>query len=237
MKAKIWYLFHSGFAVQTERHFLVFDYWMQRPKGKGLDCGVIDPTALSGHDVIAFVSHSHRDHFNREILSWGKDISTLRYVLSDDIPAVQGAIMMGPGQVRTQQDFTVETLASNDAGVAFIVEIDGLCIYHAGDLNWWHWEGEPDGDNEDMAALYKEQISLIGDRHVDLAFIPVDPRLEEQYAWGINHFMQAVDVRWAVPMHFGKVASIIDRLMRDGSSAEYRDKILKLIERGATAEI
>jgi len=237
LRAKIWYLYHSGFAVQTSDHFLIFDYWKQSPKGKGLDSGVINPAALSGKDVIVFVSHSHGDHFNRNILSWGAYIPKLRYVLSNDIRAVPGSIMIGPGQTRTQQDFTVAALKSNDAGVAFIIEIDGLCIYHAGDLNWWHWVGDTDEENAELAEIYMEQISLLGGRRIDLAFVPVDPRLGGQYAWGINYFMEHVDARCAVPMHFGNNSAVVERLLRDESSEPYRDKILRLTERGATAEI
>jgi L-ascorbate metabolism protein UlaG (beta-lactamase superfamily) len=237
MNAKVWYLYHSGFAVQTANHFLVFDYWKQSPKGKGLDHGVIDPMALKEHDVIVFISHNHGDHYNRNILNWGETIPKLRLVLSDDIPAVPGANMIGANKKISQHDFTVETLKSNDEGVAFIVEIDGLCIYHAGDLNWWHWEGEPDDENEDMAASYKSQISLMRDKKIDLAFVPVDPRLEEQYAWGINYLMETVDIQWVVPMHFGNDGSIVDRLLRDKASVGYRDRVLRITERGAKVEI
>ena len=237
MNAKIWYLYHSGFAVQTNEHFLIFDYWKQRPKGKGLDCGVIDPATLTESDVIVFVSHNHGDHYNRSILDWGQIIPKLRLVLSDDIPYVPGALMVGQGMRLSQGDFTLETLASNDEGVAFVLDIDGLCIYHAGDLNWWHWEGEPDDYNEGMAASYKSQIALLKNRCIDIAFVPVDPRLEEQYAWGINHLMQTVDVRHVIPMHFGNDGSIVERLLLDDSSKEYRDRVMRLTGRGDSAEI
>jgi len=237
MKARIWYLYHSGFAVQTVEHFLIFDYWKQRPKGKGLESGVIDPAALVEHDVIAFVSHSHSDHYNREISNWRHIIPKFRLVLSDDIPNLPGALMVGQGTRLVHNDFKLETLASNDEGVAFVVDIDGLCIYHAGDLNWWHWEGEPDDYNEGMAASYKLQIALLSNRCIDIAFVPVDPRLEKQYAWGINHLMQTVDVRHVIPMHFGNDGYIVDRLLNDDDSIKYREKIIKLVERGASVEV
>ena len=237
MNARIWYLYHSGFAVQTAEHFLIFDYWKQRPKGKGLESGVIDPNELSEYDVIVFVSHNHGDHFNRSILDWGQVIPKLRLVISDDISNIPGALMIGQGKRAELHDFKLETLASNDEGVAFVVDIDGLCIYHAGDLNWWHWEGEPDDYNEDMAASYKSQIALLSSRSIDLAFVPVDPRLEKQYAWGINFLMQTVDVRHVIPMHFGNDWSIVDRLLQDEVSKGYREKIIKLVERGASAVI
>lgn len=31
---------------------------------------------------------------------------------------------------------------STDEGVAFLVTAEGRTVFHAGDLNWWHWEGE-----------------------------------------------------------------------------------------------
>ena len=237
MNARIWYLFHSGFAVRTAGHVLIFDYWRQRPKGKGFESGVVNPDDLKEDDVIVFASHRHGDHYNRDNLSLGKTIPKLRLVLSDDIRAVPGALMIGAGKTESQSDFTVQTLKSNDEGVAFVVDVDGLCIYHAGDLNWWHWEGEPDDYNADMAASYKAQIALLSGRRIDAAFVPVDPRLGDQYAWGINHLMQSADVRWVVPMHFGSDVSIVSRLLRDEASIGYRDKILALTERGASAEI
>ena len=237
MIAKIWYLYHSGFAVQTAKHFLIFDYWKQRPKGVGLDSGVIDPLALVGHDVVVFVSHSHSDHYNRSVLEWGKTVPKLRLVLSDDIKPAPGALMIGPNNRYTQSDFSIETLKSNDEGVAFIVNIDELCIYHAGDLNWWHWEGEPDDENKEMAASYKSEISRLQGMTIDLAFVPVDPRLGKQYAWGINHLMETVDVRRVVPMHFGNDTAIVERLLNDKASEGYREKIIRFDMRGASVEI
>ena len=58
-------------------------------------------------------------------------------------------------------------------GIAFLVRCDGITLFHAGDLNWWHWEGEPDGENREMGAL--QAADQAGGRKIDLAFIPVDP--------------------------------------------------------------
>ena len=237
MRAKIWYLYHSGFAVETADHFLVFDYWRNTPKGKGLEDGVIDTTAIKDKDVIAFASHKHGDHFIREILHWYRDIPKLRLILSDDIPPDEHAVMIGAGASLEQPDFTLRTLKSTDEGVAFLLDIDGLCIYHAGDLNWWHWEGEPDSDNADMAQGYKGQIALLAGSAIDLAFVTLDPRQEAQYAWGFDYLMRTVEVRHAVPMHFGNESSVVGRLLRDPLSQGYRDRIIRLTRRGGSAEI
>ena len=232
MGACIWYLYHSGFALRTVRHFLVFDYFRSKPKSGGLESGVIDPVALRDDDVVVFASHGHGDHFNRKILGWKDDIPKLRVILSDDIRFAEGAFMIGPGSSLTLPDLTVQTLASNDEGVAFIVDVDDLRIYHAGDLNWWHWEGEPDDDNEGMAASYKSQIGRLAGMTIDIAFVPVDPRLGDQYAWGIDYLMRTADVRYAVPMHFGDDSSVLSRLLEDPVSLGYRDRILGFARRG-----
>ena len=48
----------------------------------------------------------------------------------------------------------IASLKSTDEGVAFVVWAEGHSIYHAGDLNWWHWEGEPFPFNENMVTRY-----------------------------------------------------------------------------------
>jgi len=236
MSAKVWYLFQSGFAVQTGGHFLIFDYWRDRPKGEGLESGVIDPAALRSHDVAVFISHRHADHYNRKIHTWRHEIPKLRIILSDDIRAVDGALTIGAGSTLAHPDLTVQTLASNDEGVAFVVDVDGMRIYHAGDLNWWHWEGEPDDYNEGMAASYKSQIDKLSGNPIDLAFVPVDPRLNEQYAWGIDYLMRTADVRHVIPMHFGIDASVVRRLLEDPISQSYRDRISGFTKRGEMKE-
>ncbi len=98
-KMKVWYLYHSGYAVETDECLLVFDYWQDTPigDGRGLENGVFDPVhwltkAVHNSEdgfippVIVFSSHKHGDHFNPEILAWQNTIPTIRYVLSQDIP-------------------------------------------------------------------------------------------------------------------------------------------------------
>lgn len=233
---KIWYLYHSGFAVDTGAHVLIFDYWRDTPHGGSLEDGVIDPKALRDRDVLVFASHRHGDHYNKAIFQWGREIQSLRIILSDDIPHAPGTLRIAPNSRLEQPDCIVETLRSTDEGVAFLVELDGLRIYHAGDLNWWHWEGEPDAYNRDMAANYHRQIALLGRNPINLAFVPVDPRLGEQYAWGLDYLMKTANVVCAAPMHFGDEASVVERLLADSVTLSYRDRILPFTQRGQMAE-
>ena len=85
---------------------------------------------------------------------------------------------------------TVETLPSTDEGVAFLVTADGKTIFHAGDLNWWHWEGEPDPWNSDMEKAFQVYAEPLRGRAIDLAMLPLDPRLNRDGFRGPKHFLE-----------------------------------------------
>ena len=236
MKAKVWYLAHSGFAVQTESSFLIFDYYLDEPKGGTIEQGVIDPKELAEKNVIVFVSHNHDDHFNPVIFEWQKTIPNIKYILSNDISEIPNAIMIGPDDTVEQEDLVVKTYRSTDEGVAFLVQIDGLAIYHAGDLNWWHWEGEPETYNIKMADDYKKQIDLLAGERIDLAFVPLDPRQERQYDWGVKYLLERNNVPYVVPMHFWNQPDVIDRLLVEPYMSCHANRICPLRHRGQYLE-
>lgn len=235
--AEIWYLEHSGFAVKTSEHFLIFDYYDDTPAGvdRSLATGVINPDELQNENVFVFSSHHHSDHFKSKILNWSKQIPQIHYILSYDIRAAKtekNCTAAFPGKEYQCGDVKIRTLESTDEGVAFIVEVDGITIYHAGDLNWWHWEGEPDTKNENMAKAYKMQIDTLKDLQIDIAFVPVDPRLEKQYLLGLDYFIRATRTNIVFPMHFWKDYSIFDRINKDPAASDYANKINRITHRG-----
>lgn len=235
--AKVWYLFHSGFAVKTKGHFLIFDYYLDTAASgeRSLDAGVINPEEIKDADVVVFSSHKHGDHFNPVILSWAKEIKKIRYVLSRDIKSkriTEEVSYVHPGNQYDLGDMNITVLKSTDAGGAFLVHCDGLTIYHAGDLNWWHWIGEPEGENKTMGINYKKQIDTLKGERIHLAFVPVDPRLEGTYLWGLDYFMQTVGANKVFPMHFGEDYSIFEWLKQDERAAGYLNKIVEISRRG-----
>jgi L-ascorbate metabolism protein UlaG (beta-lactamase superfamily) len=239
--AEVWYLFNSGFAIKTGGRMLLFDYYNFSPfkKYKGMDGGVVDPEELRGLDVTVFASHAHMDHFVPSILKWGRELKNLRYVLSYDIDSGQtpNVTTAYPNAEYRSDSIMIRTLKSTDEGVAFIAELDGLKIYHAGDLNWWHWAGEPDGDNRAMAEAYKAEIDKLKGETFDIAFVPVDPRLENEYLWGLDYFMKACDAKVIFPMHFRNAYSIFGRMMKDPATERYRDRVVSITRRGERFEV
>lgn len=232
---KVTYLYHSGFAVELEKHIFVFDYM----KGKLPDWD-------GRKEIIFFASHKHPDHFVMDIFQWFGKYENLRYVLGSDIklsdkylerngvdPCVK-TVITSAGKNRTLElgDVKIETLRSTDEGVAFIVCTEGKTIYHAGDLNWWHWEGEADSWNTQMEKDYKKEISLIDGRHFDVAFVPLDPRLEWAYGLGMQEFLEHTDTDHVFPMHMWDDYRIIDKYKKSDKGRQYADKVMEISRPG-----
>lgn len=222
---KITYIRHSGFAVEYEEYVLIFDYYKGRL-----------PRFEKDKKIYVFASHSHHDHFQKEIFEWECEYPKIRYILSDDIRAErrENRIFLGPDESCEVDGIRIKTLRSTDEGVAFFVSVrsevtsETKYIYHAGDLNWWHWEEEGEAYNQEMKENYQCFLAPLEGVHVDVAFVPVDPRLEDAYYWGIDWFMRHTDTELVVPMHMWERYEILDRLMAQPETEAYRDKIMKL---------
>ena len=231
-EADIWYIGHSGFAVKTRNNLLIFDYHRERDLKHGADSGFVASLLRKPENdhVFVFVSHSHPDHFNPAIFGWQNINPAIEYILSYDIKDVKQppkATIVYPGRTYTIKGVKVEVFGSTDEGVSFLVSCDEKSIFHAGDLNWWHWKGEPEQDNRAMETGYKKEIDLLGQRKIDYAFIPVDPRLEEFYHLGLLYFLQVTGSSFVFPMHFWEDYSIFESLKKD-LPAMYQKNIVEI---------
>ena len=131
----------------------------------------------------------------------------------------------------------VQTLHSTDEGVAFIVYMEDKVIYHAGDLNWWHWEEETESYNEQMRQDYQREIDKLKDIVIDIAFVPLDPRQENQYAWGMDYFMKHTHTKYVFPMHMWGDYEIYDRLMENPEAEPYKERVIEVKEPGQVFEV
>ncbi|NLJ40937.1 MAG: MBL fold metallo-hydrolase [Clostridiales bacterium] len=216
-KAEIYYLFHSGFAVKLKNRLLIFDYYMDENKNgkKGLDGGTISEEDIKSADsVFVFVSHSHFDHFNPIVFDWQKANDNIHYFLSYEVktPATSPRYHnLYPHEEYDNGDIKVKAYGSTDLGVSFLVDIDGLRIFHAGDLNCWFWYNgstvQQLGAAKDMFLNELDQIEGVD---IDIAFFPVDPRLEDYFFLGGEYFIKRFYPKLFVPMHFGRRTDITD---------------------------
>ncbi len=187
------HIFHSGFTVETENFYLIFDYY----KGD---------ISLKNKKTIVFSTHSHEDHFNPLILGWKDMKENISYILSSDIDVENedGKIhIMKPYEKLELDNIKIKTFGSTDTGVSFLVNVDNINIFHAGDLNWWYWEEDTKEEKVNMEKAFKEEISKIKNFNVDIAFFPVDPRLGNAFSLGGEYFIKEVNPKYFIPMHFG----------------------------------
>ena len=243
MKASVTYLHHSGFLLELERAYFLFDWWQEEL-----------PAMDVKKPLYVLVSHSHRDHFSPRIFDLADRFEDVIFILSDDIdraqvpgeilhhshncfseinenPEAQGCgnqnsgtqscgIQNGGTQIRTFflkpheswqiGELLVQTLLSNDLGIGFWCEAEGVTFYHAGDLNNWDWDDdEEDAANAEQYHKELERITKInGGVIVDIAFVPVDPRLRQNYWMGLADFLKYCQAKWVFPMHFGDDFSV-----------------------------
>lgn len=226
------FLAHSGFLVETESRCLLFDWW------KG------ELPSLPDKPLTVFASHRHEDHFHSHIFTLDNGTRDVMFVLSKDIrlsaahrkkwdvcdETAAKCHSLGGGETLSEPGFHVETLRSTDQGVAFVVDCDGTTIYHAGDLNWWHWNEQDDAWNHDMECRFKRCIEPLRGRHLSLAMVPLDPRQEDAYDRGLLYLLELADVEQVLPMHQWEDFSLTERFKI--ARPEFAGKILEITENG-----
>lgn len=221
---EITYLYHSGFLAETGHTVLIFDYFTGNGKHTSVDI-----SKYSDKKIYVFVSHAHEDHFDKAILQWEKDVT---YILSSDVFVPQDfqgkVIFMKPHEKIDVDDIEISTLQSNDEGVAFLVKADGKTLYHGGDLNWWHWDGESEAFLQDIARSYCNETDKLKGEQIDAAFVAADPRLAERYDMAVDYFMDKVGAEALFPMHFWGDFSVCQKL----KEKPYGSHIMPIIEEG-----
>lgn len=211
------YIHHSCFLVETARRYYLFDYF----KGEL-------PSLDSEKEIVVFASHNHSDHYDPTVF----DILKVRQMrcsayLSKDIPPKRYPDGIPVTKVHANRDYflpdgtKIHTLLSTDVGVAFLIEDTEGTIYHAGDLNDWYWEGEPEQDNRQMTGSYRAQIRNLS--RADIAFVVLDPRQEDHYADGMLYFLRHVDCPRVYPMHYWEKPEVISKFT--GEYPEYQSRI------------
>ena len=215
IQAKIYYLYHSGFAIKTKNHFLIFDDYKEPIENDKTNKGValLSPENIRDmKNIFVFASHSHEDHFNSSILKWEDYNHNIKYIFSKDITIHKHKLsynFIGEGEEKSFDDVYVKAYGSTDIGISFLVKVDGLTIFHAGDLNWWQWKEDSLEEQALAEASFKAKIEkLKEEKSIDIAFFPVDPRLQEYYYKGGEYFAKEIHPKLFLPMHFGNDVGI-----------------------------
>lgn len=220
MNIKIYYVYHSCFILELSSCYMMFDYYKHYNYKKGQDIdfnSLLENILESNKAFYIFSSHGHGDHFNKKIFEYNSPKTT--YILSDDIKKsnflskkinlpkelIDNIKFISSGQSFNIGNLKISTFSSTDLGLSFIIEVEDITIFYAGDLNWWAWSDDTEEEAKYMEDLFKGIINEVKntDKSIDIAFFPVDQRLEQSYDMGANYFIKHLKPKYFIPMHFG----------------------------------
>ena len=202
----IYYIYHSGFVLELEKSILIFDFYRIPTDKKNEEENFISKfIKRTDKKVYVFSSHSHSDHFNKEILKWLNLNENIKYILSDDIKIHKhkNFYFTKEGDSFELDNLKISTFGSTDLGSSFYVNVEDKNIFHSGDLHLWHWEDDTLEEEKTMYDAYMSELEKIKklDR-IDIAFVPVDPRLGVNTLEGVELFYKVLKPKLIVPMHF-----------------------------------
>ncbi len=235
------FIHHSCFIVELDTKVLVFDYFDGDRIGGYHFSGIL-PQYDADTPMYFFASHKHQDHFDMDIYRQAERYENIHFIISKDAklspnfmkkhgidPAVREKITY----VTNNEEYVVDdvkicTYLSTDAGVAFAVEADGKHIYHAGDLHDWFWEGAGDLVNGKLERGYKHQINRMADTYFDVAFVVLDPRLEQHKFKGFDYFLKNVSAKYVFPMHCWQEFGIVDEYLSRISNPAFMGRIMRV---------
>ena len=208
-KLTVTYYHHSGFSVAMDDILLVFDYWTGEHGELPEDKRITVDFLKQFRQVYVFISHEHPDHLDPVVFTWRSE-APVTYIVSADMPVGTRGKRMAPGDSLTlSPEVSVKAFDSTDLGVSFLVDIQGVHVFHAGDLNFWHWREESTvKEIEEADDAFRQAVEPIAREKIDLAFFPVDARQGLMYDAGANYFIMCVKPRLLIPMHFWGRAEI-----------------------------
>lgn len=238
---QVTYVQHSCFVVEVSEAILVFDYFSESAIAEIGYQGKMPPLNPD-KQIYVFASHSHKDHFSLEVLRWAKVYPHITYILSKDIRLGKNYLLRNhipldirehirfvtPKNVYQVDGLRIETLRSTDAGVAFVVEVEGMTFYHAGDLHWWNGGERDELYAQTIGAAYKKEIRCLSNYHIDVAFVVLDPRMGSGYYLGMEYFLLHVDADVVFPMHLWRDYALITRFKRRPETIALSKKVVEL---------
>ena len=249
---KVYYLFHSCFLVEFEDKYLLFDYFDKSVVADTVEYRGSLPQLDLAKRLYVFASHSHKDHYSVSILGLKDLYPNTQFILSKDIRLGANYLLRNgysldikksitfvkPDCKYTVDDVNISTLRSNDSGVAFVVECNGRRIYHAGDLNWWNVEGRGELYGEQYGREYKRALRHIENRHFDVGFVVLDPRMSEDgYFLGMDYFIKNIECDHIFPMHIWGQYQWVSRFKGRPDIANLKDRVIDIDQESMIFEI
>ena len=234
----ITHYYHSGFSVAWNRVLFVFDYWRGEQDELPVQAQLLEEELKTYDRVFVMISHEHPDHLDPIVFTW-RDFAETKYFIASDMPVGTRGKRMAPGMTcELMPDVTLTAFDSTDLGVSYLLNVNGFRVFHAGDLNFWHWRDESTmKEIEEADTEFRKAIAPLCGIPVDLAFFPRDPRQGSAgpvdcgvrhfsggaRTWidvwrGADYFILSVKPRLLIPMHYFRRTDIAEEYARTATN-------------------
>lgn len=204
MNRDLYFIHHSSYLYVSASSMLLFDYY----------------GTSSIQDLIAqypekhlyiFSTHSHGDHYSKDVHTLFREHPAgVSYIFHEEVRHAvpqkyqDEVTYIDTGEEKSRDSLKVKAYGSTDLGGSFYIEDETFRIFHAGDLNNWHWNEEASLEyiqiyeeqwHKELAVLQRDGLSL------DLLMFPTDLRLGKDYLKGLKELMAVVPCKNLAPMH------------------------------------
>ncbi len=229
------YVWHDCFIYSNGTIAIIFDFWKdpllcgsgnRNHENRERDdfSHLMQKIMAESKQIYVVVSHHHKDHYTKKIFDWSRKFPGIKYILSKDVakyarhiltkdsiysgikPDPENVFVVRPGEVFCDESLKIEAFDSTDIGNSYAVTVNGIKIFHAGDLNAWIWKDEStESEISEALKTYESILDKIVSKYpeFDMAMFPVDSRLGTDYFTGAKIFLEKICVRHFFPMHFG----------------------------------
>lgn len=241
------YVYHSCCAIEFDSFSVIIDYYKDTFENDKEENGgwVAEYLLKKKKPLYVLCTHSHADHFNQEVLSWDKDKSDITYIFSQEIEnTFKGTLKedkihyLDKLQLFEDNNLTIQAFGSTDAGASFYIQHKDKKIFHAGDLNNWHWNEEV---SKDESFVFENQyiceLELVAEvvKELDIVMFPLDPRLGKDFMLGGEQFIRKIKTDNLLPLHFGDNYNLIKQFEPIAQKANC--KLLQLEHTGQSFKI
>lgn len=242
------FLHQNSFLVEVDQKVLIFDYF-QGDRINGYHFAGKIPTYREDVEMILFSSHANKDHFDPSVLKMAEDYPNIRYVFSKDIkikpkalkeqgidPKVREKItFVGPDKeirmealTASEQDaLTIRTFRALGQGVAFYVTVSGITLFHSGALGDGSMDHVGDLINGKNHREYRKQIRRLQGKPLNLAFVPMDPRLGTHQCESMDFFLKTTDAEYVFPMSMWQDYSGIEAYRKRVSNRIFSERLIE----------
>ncbi|MCP5107370.1 MAG: hypothetical protein GY950_28545 [bacterium] len=195
-----------GWLVKTANHVLVFDYIpvhrrvVFRLGASFIYSGNINPRVLKGRRVVSFLSHVPYKHPGVGAgFHWGRLIPDHTYVLGWPKQEDVDFKYIPGGTARRIGALDIRTVKTGEVGeecLGFLVKVDGLVIFHAGNNTC---------ANEGEVGKFLERIRSVGGdwKKIDIAFLPVHGKDDHFQNRDTLHIIKELQPRAVYPLYAG----------------------------------